>query len=237
MMTRETAGDGDNADPVHNVNEDWWTPRTDTRPPEIPRRELGATSYLSRPRLSPKRAAAAVAGAALITTAAVALWQLWPESGSSPAARPPNLGDDADVQRLRELLPDGYSHDDCQAAPPGPNVLAELTCGPGAEPSGPASGRFMRVSPDVSLDAVARSTLGGARIVACPGNGESYQSPGPWRRNAEPGKVAGTLICATTQGKGIVAWTTEASNLVSVVSSSESGPPLSQLYAWWSAHS
>lgn len=67
-----------------------------------------------------------------------------------------------------------------------------------------------------------------------PGN---IQSPGPWRRNATPQQVSGTLVCSYRDGLAAVTWTTEANLLVSDVHADRAGPALNQLYQWWSAHS
>ena len=71
-------------------------------------------------------------------------------------------------------------------------------------------------------------------VVNCPGN---IQSPGPWRRNATPQQVAGTLVCGFQQSKPTVAWTTDAEMLVSEVQSGPQGPNMVQLYTWWASHS
>ena len=74
----------------------------------------------------------------------------------------------------------------------------------------------------------------GSTIVTCPGN---IQSPGPWRRNATPQQVSGTLVCSYRDGLAAVTWTTEANLLVSDVHADRAGPARNQLYQWWSAQS
>ena len=68
----------------------------------------------------------------------------------------------------------------------------------------------------------------------CPGN---IQSPGPWRRNATPQLVAGTLVCGFDENTSTVAWTTDSQLLLSEIQSGPQGPNMVQLYAWWSSHS
>ncbi|HEX3548388.1 MAG TPA: hypothetical protein VHU62_17760 [Mycobacterium sp.] len=70
--------------------------------------------------------------------------------------------------------------------------------------------------------------------MTCPGN---IQSPGPWRRNAKPQQVSGTLVCSYRDGLAAVTWTTEADLLVNDVRADRRGPTLNELYEWWSAHS
>ena len=71
-------------------------------------------------------------------------------------------------------------------------------------------------------------------MVTCP---RTIQSPGPWRRNATPQQVSGTLVCSHRDGLAAVTWTPEANLLVSDVHADRAGPALNQLYQWWSAHS
>jgi hypothetical protein len=70
--------------------------------------------------------------------------------------------------------------------------------------------------------------------VTCPGN---IQSPGPWRRQATPQQISGTLVCSYRDGLASITWTTEAELLVSAVRADQRGPTLDQLYRWWSTHS
>jgi hypothetical protein len=97
-----------------------------------------------------------------------------------------------------------------------------------------ATARFLLAAPGADLQVLLRSSLAGAEVVTCPGR---IQSPGPWRRNATPNQVAGTLICATRGDLATVAWTTDEKNLVNVAAGGQNGPTLAQLYTWWSSHS
>ncbi|HWY01206.1 MAG TPA: hypothetical protein VNY55_15395 [Mycobacterium sp.] len=67
----------------------------------------------------------------------------------------------------------------------------------------------------------------GSTIITCPG---IIQSPGPWRRNATPQQVSGTLVCSYRDGLAAVTWTTGPNLLVSDVHADLAGPALNQLY-------
>jgi len=56
-----------------------------------------------------------------------------------------------------------------------------------------AQRRPRRVADKASLRPLFDDLLRGSTIVTCPGN---IQSPGPWRRNATPQQVSGTLVCS-----------------------------------------
>ena len=64
-----------------------------------------------------------------------------------------------------------------------------------------------------------------------------HHSPGPWRPNATPQQVSGTLVCSYRDGLAAITWTTEANLPLSDVHADRAGPALNQLYQWWSAHS
>jgi hypothetical protein len=68
-------------------------------------------------------------------------------------------------------------------------------------------------------------SLRGSTIVTCPGN---IQSPGPWRRNATPQQVSGTLVCSYRPRGGHLDH--RANLLVSDVHGDRAGPALNQLY-------
>ncbi|WP_235683224.1 hypothetical protein [Mycolicibacterium fluoranthenivorans] len=58
---------------------------------------------------------------------------------------------------------------------------------------------------------------------------------GPWRRNANPAVVAGTLYCGIDGGEAVIAWTTDSELLLSVVEAD--GRSMDGLYRWRSTHS
>jgi hypothetical protein len=82
----------------------------------------------------------------------------------------------------------------------------------------------------IAFDEVVQTST----VVNCPGG---IQSPGPWRHNATPNMISGTLVCGVRQSQPTVASTDDAKLLVSAVQSGPQGPALDQLYAWWPFHS
>lgn len=209
-------------EPAPSAATPWWQEFSEAR---IPRRR------------SPwRRPAASVAAAAVALAAAATGCLLWLKPADSASPTPTSTQESADVaehERLRSLLPTGYNDHACQPQPPQPNTVAQLACGPSEEPGGPASATFLLARPDADIHALLESALDeGADVVTCPNN---IQSPGPWRRNADPGHVAGTLVCAQRSGQATVAWTTDADHLVSVTNGH--GPALPELYIWWTTHS
>jgi hypothetical protein len=94
----------------------------------------------------------------------------------------------------------------------------------------PAAATYTLVAEKASLRPLFDDLPRGSTIVTCPGN---IQSPGPWRRNATPQQVSGTLVYS--DGLAAVTWTPEANLLVS--HADRAGPALNQLNQWWSAHS
>jgi hypothetical protein len=70
-------------------------------------------------------------------------------------------------------------------------------------------GNLHLVAEKASLRPLFDDPLRGSTIVTCPGN---IQSPGPWRRNATPQQVSGTLVCS--YGLAAVTWDHRANLLV-----------------------
>lgn len=136
--------------------------------------------------------------------------------------------------RLMRMLPPGYPPGACKPADPQPGSVAIVNCGNNIDPSGPPSATYLVTRDRAALDAAFGAAVRPDAVVTCPGN---IQSPGPWRRNATPQKVSGTLVCGVQDGVPTVAWTDTERMLVSVVRSDSPGPTLDQLYQWWSSHS
>lgn len=178
--------------------------------------------------------------ALLVVVAVVALvvWLLRPEPPSETISGATGSTETADPQaqrRLAQLLPAGYSPDACTpAAPSAPDVLATVTCGENTDPSGPPRATYTLLSDKAALSDAFDAVVASSTTVVCPGR---IQSPGPWRRNATPDQVSGILFCGTQQGRPMVAWTDEASMVLSQVHADEAGPTFPELYAWWSSHS
>lgn len=136
--------------------------------------------------------------------------------------------------RLMRLLPRGYPAGACQPVDPPEGASAKADCKKNADPNGPPSASYLLAPDKAALETAFDDTVGDFTVVNCPGN---IQSPGPWRRNATPQRISGTLICGFQQTRPTVAWTAEADLLLSSVRADKAGPNLDQLYAWWSTHS
>jgi serine/threonine kinase PknH len=142
---------------------------------------------------------------------------------------------DADAEaRLLRLLPAGYAPGVCKPVEPVPGVAAAVECGNNTDPGGPTSAKFTLLADKAALDAALADAIRPESVVICPGK---IQSPGPWRRNATPQQVSGTLVCGVQRETPTIAWSDEERMLVSVVRSDPPGPALDQLYQWWSTHS
>ena len=113
-------------------------------------------------------------------------------------------------------------------------MLAKIVCTHNGDPAGPTATTYTLVAEKASLRPLFDDLPRGSTIVTCPG---TIQSPGPWRRNATPQQVSGTLVCTYRDGLAAVTWTTEANLLVSDVHANRAGPALNQLDQRWSAHS
>ncbi|MCV7022659.1 hypothetical protein H7I77_04745 [Mycolicibacterium novocastrense] len=137
-----------------------------------------------------------------------------------------------DVQRLNDALPKGYSETSCTTDETSAN--ASVTCGPNTDPGGPTTATYTLYPDQQALAQAFTDTIATYTRVTCPGN---IQSPGPWRRNAAPDVVAGTLFCGTQSGQAVVAWTSDAESLLNVAEAGAQGPSMDQLYTWWGTHS
>ena len=184
-----------------------------------------------------------------VTVAVLALgalaWFFWPsadpENGrtgsiASGAPRTTEATDASDVadDRLRGILPRGYPAGACESVVPPQGASAQIRCEANTDPGGPLSATYTLAVDEDGLEVLFADVLDGLAVVDCPGN---IQSPGPWRRNATPQQVAGTLVCGFDDSTSTVAWTTDAQLLLSEVQSGPQGPNMVQLYAWWSSHS
>lgn len=151
---------------------------------------------------------------------------------TTPSPQPAARADDE--ARLMQMLPRGYPPGSCAAVDGPESVLAQVNCTKNNDPDGPLSAVYTLAGDRAALDGAFNTAMQAADRVVCPGN---IQSPGPWRRNATPDKVSGTLFCGLREGQPTVIWTDDERLLVSAVESGPQGPTLPQLYAWWSSHS
>jgi serine/threonine-protein kinase len=148
---------------------------------------------------------------------------------TSPATR--NSGVEA---RLLSLLPPGYAPDACHPVDPTEGAQAKVTCSAPFEPGGAASVNYLLIPDAAKLKSTFDRIVQQSTVVTCPGN---IQSPGPWRRNATPQSIAGTVFCGFDPATAIVGWSTDDQMLITVVQAPTGGPNLDQLYGWWSTHS
>lgn len=176
---------------------------------------------------------------AAVVLAGLAAWWLWPSGDDEQQAADPSTSAtptvDAEANaQLMGLLPAGYSSEACEAAEAPEGASAEVTCTKNADTGGPASATYTLMEDEDALKAAMDRVIEDARVVNCPGR---IQSPGPWRRNASPKEVAGTLVCGMPGGQPQIAWTTDSTLVLNVVRADPEGPALDQLFTWWQSHS
>jgi hypothetical protein len=147
---------------------------------------------------------------------------------------PPSSAPTDDEERLLRQLPTGYQPESCDTATPPKDALAQVNCEQNTDAGGPLSATFTLARDKAALDNAFNGAVASANRVNCPGN---IQSPGPWRRNATPQKVAGTLFCGLREGQPTVIWTDDAELKVNAVRTGPGGPTFPELYAWWASHS
>lgn len=184
---------------------------------------------------------------ALVAAATVAViglgilaWAFWPSSdGGDGAAAETTTAEQTESQqqaetRLLGMLPRGYADGACEAVVPTEGALAQVSCAKNVDTGGPLTATYTLLKDAQSLEERFDEVIAETSVVNCPGN---IQSPGPWRRNATPDQIAGTLMCGFQQSKPTVAWTTDAGLLLNEVQSGPQGPNMVQLYTWWASHS
>jgi hypothetical protein len=183
-----------------------------------------------------------VAGVVGVLAIGLAAWVFWPSSdggqSSSTAAPTPTTTEkpvDSEAQsKLLRLLPPGYPSSACKQVDPSKDALAQVDCTQNADAGGPPSATYTLARDKAALQAAFDGVTRGTGVVNCPGN---IQSPGPWRRNATPQQVSGTLVCGLQESRPTLAWTDDIVGLLAVVKADDKGPTLDQLYSWWTSHS
>lgn len=199
------------------------------------------------PRMTPVKPQGArlgpiVAGVAGVLAIGLAAWLFWPSSDAgessntaSTTATTTEKPTDTEAQaKLQRLLPPGYPSNSCKQVDPPKDALAQVDCMQNADTDGPPSATYTLMRDKAALQAAFDGVKSGTGVVNCPGN---IQSPGPWRRNATPQQVSGTLVCGLQEGRPTVAWTDDIVLLLGDVKADAKGPTLDQLYAWWTSHS
>ena len=153
---------------------------------------------------------------------------------TTPTSPAPATRNAAAETTLRGLLPAGYPPDACVPADPRDGARATFTCAANVDPGGPPSARYSLMPSADALQRAFNKLASESSTVICPGN---IMSPGAWRYNATPEVVAGTVLCAERGSEQLVAWTADDKLLLSVARSTDGGPTLGQLFAWWGTHS
>jgi hypothetical protein len=187
-----------------------------------------------------RKVALGVAGAAIVlAVVALIVFVTRPaagnhdESGSTPTASNDAATSGAQA-RLVSLLPPGYTPASCKPEANPVNTLASVSCVRNADPGGPVTAQYTLVKDKAALDAAFSAVVKASTTVECPGR---IQSPGPWRRNATPQQISGTLFCGIQENRPFVAWTDDVKLVLNEVHADAQGPTLAQLYLWWSSHS
>lgn len=216
-----------------------WTP-----PVVAPRSRPLGRHHANRPHISRRGLLvgfAAMAVSALIAGVVISMnGTTSPPSPPAPAAsqanpQPPPMRPDPKAQaRLAGLVPPGYPAGTCTPAAVTAAASAAILCGPNADPGGPVSSTYTLARDTPALRAALDDVVHSATPVICPPN---ILSPGPWHRVENPTATVGIVFCGTRSGVPLVAWTNEPESLLCVTHSGPAGPPLDQLFAWWTSHS
>ena len=190
---------------------------------------------------SRRRLLLGVGSAAAVAVLGLGIWLALP--ASPPASRAPVTtsstaasSDPAAAATLTTLLPAGYRSGSCASSGTDAELAAAaLSCGPNTDPGGPPTATYTLARSRTALQTLFDREVAAASPVVCPGN---IQSPGPWRRLANPAVPQGTVFCGVRGGEPVVAWSTEDKLLLAVVTSANPGhATLDQLYTWWASHS
>jgi hypothetical protein len=190
----------------------------------------------------PKLVLGAIALVVVVVIAAVVGWLVTRDSNEHSSAPTSSVSPTPSVDpevaqaqsRLSGLLPAGYSPGSCEPTEPPPGGLAAVSCKQNTDAGGPVAATFTLGKDKAALDSALGKVIGSSTAVECPGR---IQSPGPWRRNATPQQVSGTLFCGYVGRQPVVAWSDVAKLLVGEVRGGADRPPLTELYRWWSSHS
>jgi hypothetical protein len=228
-------------------------PVTPTAPiqagPEPAARPVPPADLTANPRSRGRLLALTGAGLAAAALIGVIAWAAGTTEQESPAARPPTTTVAASPQtpepprliaptagpgEVLRVIPDGYPDGACAPEPAVPvGTRAAVTCGLNTDPDGPPRARYALLTDRAALDQQFEAIVAATRQQTCPGR---IQSPGPWKRNATPTKVEGTLYCGVRDNKiPLIAWTDAPRLLLSEVDSPVGAEEAT--FRWWSSHS
>jgi hypothetical protein len=174
---------------------------------------------------------------ALVLVIAVVMWLLQPSPAADTTATTTSEPAPVDTEaqdRLLRAVPRGYGPQACEPSDAVGEAVARVSCAKNTDPGGPDTSTYTLYPDRAALDAAFESLVTSSQVVICPGR---IQSPGPWRRNATPDKISGTLLCALDHDRPTVSWTDVDELFIGTVKSGPAGPTFDQLYSWWAAHS
>lgn len=174
-----------------------------------------------------------VAAAAMVIVGAVGFVVLRPDTAPAHEAHArgstTTSTDAAAAAALLQVLPRGYSGQNCKPAPGPAGATATVACDRTPDPVGGVVATFALIPDPGALGAAFSAVTSGGGVVLCPGR---IQSPGPWRRGGLTQPVLGSLVCATPPGGPLLAWTDTGKRLLATAR----GTSLEQLYRWWGQH-
>lgn len=216
--------------PEYAATEGQWSGLYNAPPPVVPRPTGHAI---------PLRVLLVGGGAlvALVLVVVVAMWLLKPSPAADTTATTTSEAAPVDTEaqdRLLRAVPRGYAPQACEPSAASGEAVARVSCAKNTDPGGPDRSTYTLYPDRAALDDAFESLVASSQVVVCPGR---IQSPGPWRRNATPDKVSGTLLCALDRNRPTVSWTDVDEMFIGTVEAAPGGPTFDQLYSWWAAHS
>ncbi len=184
-----------------------------------------------------------IAAAVVAIAAGAAYLALRPPGSDAPAqaaetAAAETTSAQADAEdanaRLMKAIPKGYPSGACEPVARLAGAMSTIACTVNKDPGGPMSATYALLTGSEALNEAIEDLASTSSVVDCPNR---IQSPGPWRRNATPHEVAGTLVCGIQNDNPMLAWTDIDAQMIAVVQGRPAGPTLDHLYTWWSTHS
>ena len=149
---------------------------------------------------------------------------------ATASADPTGTGSPADMNTLAASLSKGYGLNNCTAQNLTTGELASLTCGQSPDPSGPVQAKYILFSNGDDLASSFKASIKDDVLTSC---GDSGQSPTTWHQGSSTSS-SGSLACGTYQNGAEIIWTTDATNILSYISASNTDVP--SLYQWWRAN-